>query len=75
MQGVQAEARNSILSACFCAGVVGQVEPNIPKAGTVDIPNPSAAALEKQPIAKVTVDGDVTANSIPSPPGESQPRN
>jgi hypothetical protein len=51
------------------------VEPNIPKAGTVDIPNPSAAALEKQPIDKVTTDGDVTANSMPSEPGKYQPRN
>lgn len=51
------------------------VEPNVPHPGTADMPNPSEKLLQKEPIAKVTVDGDVTARSMPDPPGDSQPRN
>lgn len=63
-------------AVCAYAGVVGQgVEANIPRPGTVDFPNPSAQLMEKVPIARVTVDGDVTAQSIPDAPGSTQPRN
>jgi hypothetical protein len=72
-------SRGRLLCACIhcaCSGVVGQgVEANIPRPGTVDFPNPSAQLMEKVPIARVTVDGDVTAQSIPDAPGGSQPRN
>jgi hypothetical protein len=42
------------LSVITHTGVVGSgFEPNVPRPGSVDTPNPSAKLLEKQPINKV----------------------
>lgn len=46
---------------CTLVGVVGHVEPSVPKPGSIAVPNPSPSLLEPVPIAKVTHDGDVTS--------------
>jgi hypothetical protein len=54
---VQCHKASSLLCCCFCttAGVAPFVEPNVPKPGTIQVPNPSAELLEPVPIAKVMI--------------------
>jgi hypothetical protein len=72
--GVNSEAETAAFEMKV-PGVAAFSEPGIPKPGTVQPPNPSPELLEKVPIAKVTHDGDVTAQSVPAAPHGDQPRN
>ncbi|WIA18971.1 hypothetical protein OEZ86_005389 [Tetradesmus obliquus] len=56
-------------------GVTAFMEPNVPKPGTVQPPNPSPELMEPVPIAKVTHDGDVIGNMDADAPASGQPRN
>ncbi|KAF6258578.1 hypothetical protein COO60DRAFT_1100935 [Scenedesmus sp. NREL 46B-D3] len=56
-------------------GVAAFSEPNVPKPGTVQPPNPSPELSEPVPIAKVTHDGDVIGNMDADAPASGQPRN
>eukprot|EP00775_Hariotina_reticulata_P001440 gene1440-1781_t len=74
----QQDSQTEAVAGAFEARVPGFAafsEPNVPKPGTTQPPNPSPELLEPVPIAKVTHDGDVTANSIPDAPASGLPRN